>query len=260
METPKPDPIIIQPVMPAVQMPSLPPIPLVELSTMDKLKVWIIKNKKLAAVIILFLIVFLTTIILVIISSNRNLSVNPNPTPNVSRPILPISQPITTEPNPTSITTKTVAFSVDNEFGISQKPINTLKGTINVEETVSVTNPTQFSLVIKQGSSSFTITNFYEETQHKFIDANFIGITKTLGETYRVSQVGTSEGSAEYFYVQPDAIKLTGSCNPTSYPDPIAAPCGVSNYKGYYFQCTGNQSFEFCDKIMTNLEFTITDN
>lgn len=258
--TPKPDPVIIQTGTPSLAQTQLPTT---SKPVGNSLQKFVNKNKRLLLVIFVFLVVLITSIVLVALNSRQSTQTNGGTNPTSAPVTSIVSRPtatVTTPPTPTPITSKTLNIQVDNAFGATQKPYDSLKGTIIVDGDVTFSNPTPYEGVFKKGSSSFKIWNFYEESDHKLIDSEFIGTTKTLGNTYRLAQAGNFEGAMEYFYVQPDVFKSTGTCNPTSYPNPIEAPCGKTNYKGYYFQCTGDLNFNFCDKIITDLDFSITLN
>jgi len=258
---PKPDPIIIKPVipvMPVSQIDSLPFTLLEKEKDSNSLKRFFRKNKKLVGAILLFLLALCIAITLLIINSNQT-SKNTTPVTVVSKPIS-TSTVTQTPATPTSISDKTLEFSIDNSHIINNKPFNTLTGSIVVKDDVSFSNPSPDKGVFKEGTSSLTITSAVIDTDLKLIDATSIGITKTLGDTYRISKVGNFEGQVLYYYVNKNDIKFTGTCSPVSYSGTVNAPCGYASYKGYYFQCTGNNSFDFCDKIISDLEFTITSN
>lgn len=262
MDVPKPDPIIIRPVTPVTPTPVItqPVVPIIpsELSAMDKLKDFVKKNKKLSIAIGVLTAALLVTLLIIALTSSQRSKIEVTPTPIVSAPLTPVSRPTTITPaTPIAPTTKTLTFTQDSVLNVND-PITTLSGTIIVDSAVTMSQPNKYNIVFKKGTSSFTITNFYEEYDHDLIDAEFIGTTKSLGNTYRVSQNSTVNGETEYFYVQPDKFKTSGTCRPSSYP--IAAPCGQVNYKSFYFQCTGDLNFEFCDKIMADLEITINNN
>ncbi|MFS8131008.1 MAG: hypothetical protein ACMG57_03445 [Candidatus Dojkabacteria bacterium] len=256
--TPKPDPVIIKPVMPMVQIAPISnsvPLPINNSSSLEK---FITENKKLVIAFILFLVALVIAIALLLIN---NQSVKNNSNNNIVSAPVSVAQASTTPPaTPPSLSNKTLDIQVDNALSVSNVPYDSLKGTITLDGDVNFTNPTQYTGVFKKGTSSFTISNFHEEFEHGMIDAKFIGITPVLGNTYRVSQIGSIEGQVLYYYVSSDTLTLTGTCNPVSFPDPIAAPCGLSNYKNYYLQCSGDINFDFCDKIIKNLDFTITKN
>lgn len=250
------DVTILTPTQP--QLTNIDPIALKDISKPNSLKDFYKKNQILVWLISTLLIVLIIVIILLYIRSNPSTDKTSNGVVSA-----PISRPVaTTDPETTTpiITYKTIDFSIDNSFTISQSPINTISGIVFVTSDVNFTNPTKYSGVFKKGSSSFTITSFHEEYQHKLFDYEHIGETKALGDTYRVSEIGDVEGKVDYFYVNRNAIVIDGTCNPVSFPDPINSPCGVTNFKGYYFQCTGNTSFTFCDNIIKNLDFTINQN